>query len=86
MGRCRDAIGAMRRLEPPPRRVHGKYVENLLPPGSPDKGDALAAVMRHLEGLALGLRHRGECLLEDGLEEVTECSVRQARLGLDRTA
>jgi len=40
----------------------------------------------HLEGLALWLRHRGERLLEDGLEEVTECSVGQACLGLDRAA
>jgi hypothetical protein len=40
----------------------------------------------HLEGLALGLRHGGERPLEDRLEEVTEGSVGQARLGLDRTA
>ena len=44
----RAMLRAMRHLDPPPRRVHGKYVENLMPPGSPDKGDALAAMMRHL--------------------------------------
>jgi hypothetical protein len=40
----------------------------------------------HLEGLALRLRHGREYPLEDRLEEVTEGSVGQARLGLDRTA
>ena len=40
----------------------------------------------HLEGLALWLRHGGKCLLEDGLEEVTEGGVGQARLRLDRAA
>lgn len=44
----RAMLRAMKYLDPPPRRVHGKYVENLMPPGSPDKGDALAAMMRHL--------------------------------------
>ena len=37
-------------------------------------------------GPALWLRHGRECLLEDGLEEVTEGGVGQSRLGLDRTA
>ena len=40
----------------------------------------------HLEGPALWLWQRWECLLEDGLEEVTEGGVGQACLGLDRTA
>jgi len=33
-------------LEPKPRRVSGKYVENLLPLASPDKGTALLELMR----------------------------------------
>lgn len=37
---------AVRRLLPPPRRVSGKFVENLLPAGAPDKGVALELLMR----------------------------------------
>jgi hypothetical protein len=39
-----------------------------------------------LESPALRLGHGRECLLEDGLEEVTEGGVRQARLRFDRAA
>ncbi len=34
------------RLVPPPRRVRGKCVENLIPEGAPDKGAALKLLMR----------------------------------------
>lgn len=34
------------RLVPPPRRVRGKCVENLIPEGAPDKGTALKLLMR----------------------------------------
>jgi hypothetical protein len=61
---------------------HGEGNGSLIGSGTGSRG----AQEGHLEGLALGLRHGGECLLEDGLEEVTEGSVRQARLGLDGTA
>ncbi|MHB8835151.1 MAG: trehalose-phosphatase [Candidatus Methylomirabilia bacterium] len=44
----RVILRAALRLAPPPRSVHGKFVENLLPRDAPDKGEALAAVMRHL--------------------------------------
>jgi len=40
----------------------------------------------HLERPALRLGHRWKCLLEDGLQEVTEGGVGQTRLRLDRTA
>lgn len=39
-------ISALERLHPPPRRLEGKCVENLLPAGAPDKGAALALLMR----------------------------------------
>ncbi|NLA41637.1 MAG: trehalose-phosphatase [Smithella sp.] len=39
----RRAVG---RLVPPPRRVRGKCVENLIPEGAPDKGTALKLLMR----------------------------------------
>ena len=61
---------------------HGQGNGPLVGSGARSRG----AQEGHLEGLALWLRHGGECLLEDGLEEVTECSVGQACLGLDRTA
>jgi trehalose 6-phosphate phosphatase len=41
-------LRAVPHLTPPPRVVHGKYVENLLPRGAPDKGEALALVMQRL--------------------------------------
>ncbi|MBP7342381.1 MAG: trehalose-phosphatase [Smithellaceae bacterium] len=44
-------LHAVRRLLPPPRRVSGKFVENLLPDGAPDKGVALELLMRR-ENLA----------------------------------
>ena len=61
---------------------HGQENGPLVGSGARSRG----AQEGHLEGLALWLRHGGERLLEDGLEEVTECSVGQACLGLDRTA
>jgi trehalose 6-phosphate phosphatase len=33
------------RLVPKPRRVSGKFIENLIPDGAPDKGDALILLM-----------------------------------------
>lgn len=41
-------LGAMVHLTPPPRRVSGKFVENLVPQEAPDKGVALEALMGHL--------------------------------------
>ena len=61
---------------------HGQGNGSLVGSGARSRG----AQEGHLEGLALWLRHGGECLLEDGLEEVTEGGVGQACLGLDRTA
>lgn len=40
-------LAAIGRLEPAPRRVGGTYVENLLPPEAPHKGDALLRLMEH---------------------------------------
>ncbi len=40
-------------LIPPPRRIGGKYVENLLPEDAPDKGDAFLQLM-NLAGRAKG--------------------------------
>lgn len=42
-----DIITAIGRLEPLPRRIPGKYVENIVPRDAPDKGEALLLVMRH---------------------------------------
>jgi hypothetical protein len=61
---------------------HGQANGSLVGSGTGSRG----AQEGHLEGLTLWLRHGGELLLEDGLEEVTEGSVGQACLGLDRTA
>ena len=40
-------MAAIARLDPPPRRVGGKFVENLQPPLAPHKGDALLLLMEH---------------------------------------
>lgn len=45
LARIHAAIDA---LEPPPRRIGGKYVVNLVPWEAPDKGDALVASMERL--------------------------------------
>ena len=42
-------LAAIDLLVPPPRRVGGKFVENLIPQGAPHKGDALLCIMKHLE-------------------------------------
>lgn len=39
-------LQAVGRLVPQPRRVSGKYIENLIPEGAPDKGVALTLLMR----------------------------------------
>jgi len=39
-------LRAIRRLQPAPRRVSGKFVENIVPPDAPHKGDALLQIMR----------------------------------------
>lgn len=38
-------LAAITALTPPPRRVAGKCVENLLPPGAPHKGEALVRLL-----------------------------------------
>jgi trehalose 6-phosphate phosphatase len=40
-------LDAIERLTPAPRRVGGKFVENLLPPEAPHKGEALLRLMEH---------------------------------------
>ena len=44
----REILNAMHRLVPLPRRVSGKYVENLAPQEAPHKGEALSLIMHHL--------------------------------------
>lgn len=44
----RAILGAAEGLEPPPRVLGGKCVENLLPREAPGKGEALLALMREL--------------------------------------
>lgn len=41
-------LGAMAHLNPAPRRISGKFVENLVPQAAADKGVALEALMQHL--------------------------------------
>jgi len=40
-------LTAIEQLDPTPRRVGGKFVENLIPQGVPHKGDALLLLMTH---------------------------------------
>ncbi|HEX5772954.1 MAG TPA: trehalose-phosphatase [Geomobilimonas sp.] len=39
-------VQAISQLKPPPRRIPGKYVENIVPYGAPHKGEALSQLMR----------------------------------------
>ncbi|MBT0654507.1 trehalose-phosphatase [Geobacter luticola] len=41
----RKLVQAISRLKPPPRRIPGKYVENIVPYGAPHKGEALSQLM-----------------------------------------
>jgi len=38
-------LEAIRQLNPPPRRIGGQFIENLLPAGAPDKGIAIKMLM-----------------------------------------
>lgn len=40
-------LSAISRLDPAPRRIGGKCVENLIPRGTPHKGDALVRLINH---------------------------------------
>lgn len=40
-------IKAIKTLEPPPRRISGKFVENIVPLDAPHKGDALVQLLSH---------------------------------------
>ena len=40
-------LSAVNQLIPQPRRISGKYIENLIPDGAPDKGVALMLLMHH---------------------------------------
>ncbi|HET8705049.1 MAG TPA: trehalose-phosphatase [Pseudomonadales bacterium] len=52
---CLDFIArAVSLLVPSPRVIHGKAVVNLVPPGSPHKGDAVVDALTH-SGLAHGI-------------------------------
>lgn len=42
-----ELLAAIDRLTPVPRRVGGKFVENLLPPEAPHKGEALLQLLEH---------------------------------------
>ncbi len=44
----RKILEAVSRLEPEPRRISGKFVENLVPRGALHKGEALLRIMEHL--------------------------------------
>ena len=44
----KEILDAMQRLSSLPRRVSGKYVENLAPQEAPHKGEALSFIMHHL--------------------------------------
>jgi trehalose 6-phosphate phosphatase len=44
----KEILNAVHQLVPLPRRVSGKYVENLTPQEAPHKGEALSFIMRHL--------------------------------------
>lgn len=41
----KQILVALRHLRPQPRRIPGKYVDNIIPEGAPDKGDALRELM-----------------------------------------
>lgn len=43
----REILRAIKRLEPLPRRISGKCVENIMPEDAPHKGEALQLIMRH---------------------------------------
>lgn len=50
-------IDAIDKLIPRPQRKGGKYIENLIPEGAPDKGDAMLYLMRYagaLKGFFVG--------------------------------
>jgi len=46
-GAHRLLLERARKLDPAPTLFDGKHVLNLVPPGSPDKGDALRALLEH---------------------------------------
>ena len=44
----REIVRAVRRLEPLPRSISGKFVENIVPKDAANKGKALLLLMQHL--------------------------------------
>lgn len=44
----RKIVEAVSRLDPEPRRISGKFVENVVPGGALHKGEALLRIMEHL--------------------------------------
>lgn len=44
----RKILEAVSRLDPEPRRISGKFVENVVPQGALHKGEALLRIMEHL--------------------------------------
>ncbi len=44
----RKIVEAVSRLDPEPRRISGKFVENVVPQGALHKGEALLRIMEHL--------------------------------------
>ncbi len=45
----KNILAAINMLIPVPRRISGMYVENIIPPDSPNKGEALLIIMNHLK-------------------------------------
>ena len=66
-------------LVPPPRRIGGKYVENLLPEDAPDKGDAFLQLM-NLAGRSKGF-FVGDDETDEDVFHVAGDEVFSARVG-----
>lgn len=75
-------LAAINRLDPPPRRVGGKAVENLIPRGAFHKGDALLRLME-LAGCANAL-FMGDDETDEDVFRLDSPAIFSVHIGMDR--
>lgn len=74
-------LQAISKLDPQPRRIGGQFIENLIPAGAPDKGDALKILME-ISGCQKSL-FAGDDETDEDVFRLNEANIFTVRIGIN---
>jgi len=74
-------LQAISRLDPQPRRIGGQFIENLIPAGAPDKGDALKILME-ISGYQKSL-FAGDDETDEDVFRLNDANIFTVRIGIN---